>query len=344
MSYSRRTLLTALASSVSACVAPVVKTSPRSGFDTARLLNGFPALAQRAHPGLLAVGVRSLPDGLTWVGNARAPLPLQSVFKAPLAAACLDLVDHGRMRLNAAVTVSRDSLSPPGSPINEAFGGSEPPSKLTLRIADLIALMVQRSDNTAADIMLDLIGGPDALNAWLVAHQISGMRIDRPERVLQQDIAGMPPFRSEWRSEGAWHAARDSVPAADRESAMRAYLSDVRDTTTIGAALDFLSQLDQGRLLNPTSTAFLLHLMTNSVNGNTRLLAGLPKGTRLAHKTGTASTDLGLTPATNDIGIATLPNGRRFAVAAFLVSSTATAPERDQLLADSASLIAAAFN
>ena len=343
MTYPRRTILAALASCLSACVAPQAKPPPRSGFDTARLLSGFPALAQRAHPGLLAVGVRSLPDGLTWMGNAVAPLPLQSVFKAPLAAACLDRVDQGRMRLNTTVRVPITDLSPPGSPINEAFNGPEPPAHLTLRIADLIALMVQRSDNTAADTMLELIGGPDALNAWLASHQISGMRIDRSERVLQQDIAGMPPFRSEWRTENAWHAARDSVPAADRESAMRAYLADVRDTTTIGAALDFLTRLDQGALLSATSTTLLLRLMTNSTTGTGRLLAGLPRGTRLAHKTGTASTDLGLTPATNDIGIATLPNGRRFAVAAFLVGSTATASERDQLIADSAALIATAF-
>ncbi|MEO8927348.1 MAG: serine hydrolase, partial [Caulobacteraceae bacterium] len=66
--------------------------------------------------------------------------------------------------------------------------------------------------------------------------------------------------------------------------------------------------------------------------------AGLPPGAALAHKTGSSGTDLGFTPATNDIGIVTLKDGRRFAIAAFLAASTATEPDRDKLIADAARL------
>jgi beta-lactamase class A len=82
----------------------------------------------------------------------------------------------------------------------------------------------------------------------------------------------------------------------------------------------------------------LLRLMTDSTTGQGRLRAGLPAGASLAHKTGTAATDLGLTPATNDIGIVTLASGRRFALAAYLAGSTATPAARDRLIADAAAL------
>jgi beta-lactamase class A len=84
----------------------------------------------------------------------------------------------------------------------------------------------------------------------------------------------------------------------------------------------------------------LLRLMTDSATGLGRLRAGLPPGATLAHKTGTAPTDLGLTSATNDIGIVTLANGRRFVAAAYLAGSTATEVGRERLIADAARLAA----
>jgi beta-lactamase class A len=83
--------------------------------------------------------------------------------------------------------------------------------------------------------------------------------------------------------------------------------------------------------------------MATSPTGANRLRAGLPPGARLAHKTGSSGTDLGFTPATNDIGIVTLADGRQFAAAAFLAGSTATLAARDKLFADAARLMVQAF-
>ena len=108
--------------------------------------------------------------------------------------------------------------------------------------------------------------------------------------------------------------------------------------------LDFLHKLATGALLSPASTKLLLRLMTNTETGVHRLKAGLPVGARLAHKTGTAYTDLGLTPAVNDIGVVTLPTGRHIAVAAFLTGSVDTEGGRDALFADAARLIFASYS
>ena len=214
---------------------------------------------------------------------------------------------------------------------------------MDLPAIDLIALAVQQSDNTAADAIMKRIGGPGAVTAWLRSKQIMDMSIDRYERELQQEVAGMDSFRPAWKDEAAWTAARAAGPAAAREAAMNAYLADPRDTTTVPAALSFLYNLSLGNLLSAASTRLLLRLMTATTTGANRLAAGLPPGAVLAHKTGSARTDLGFTPATNDIGLVSLRDGRRFAIAGFLAGSTATEAARDRLFADAARLVVKAI-
>ncbi len=53
----------------------------------------------------------------------------------------------------------------------------------------------------------------------------------------------------------------------------------------------------------------------------------------MAHKTGTDRTSGGLTRATNDIGIITLPDGRHVALAVFLSDSRAEEPAREGAIA-----------
>ena len=317
---------------------------PKAGaLDTKRLDRGFPALAERARPGFFNLGILEERGQQLWCWNDQARMPMQSVFKAPLAAAALAQVDAGRLRLDERIHITALDLSPPHSPIAEAWPTPPEGHVMDLPAIDLIALAVQQSDNTAADVIMKRIGGPGAVTAWLRSKDILDMRIDRYERELQQEVAGLEPFRPAWKDLRAWMAARDTVPAAMREAAMNAYVADPRDTTTVPAALNFLYKLSQGELLSPTSTRLLLRLMSNTVTGVNRLRAGLPPGASHAHKTGSAGTDLGFTPATNDIGLVTLADGRRFAIAAFLAGSTATEAERDRLFADAARLVVKAI-
>jgi beta-lactamase class A len=324
------------------CAGRVNRRSRFGGLDLDRLAAGYVGLADRARPGTLGLGVMTLDTPAVWTADPRGASPLQSVFKAPLAAAALAEVDAGRLTLNEIIRIGPEDLSPPPSRLNRAF----PPAAgktLDVPVADLIALAVQESDNTAADSIMRRIGGPGAVTAWLRGRGIEGMRVDRYERELQPEIAGLASFRPAWKDEAAWAAARAGIAPEVREQAMAAYLADPRDTTSVQAALNFLNQLWAGALLSPRSTSLLTRLMTGAVTGQGRLRAGLPPGTVLAHKTGSAATDLGLTPATNDIGLATLPGGRRLAIVALLAGSTATESQRDALIADAARLAVSAL-
>jgi beta-lactamase class A len=106
-----------------------------------------------------------------------------------------------------------------------------------------------------------------------------------------------------------------------------------RNYATPEAAVSLLRALFERRGLSESSQALLLKFMTESTPGAKRLKGLLPSGTLVAHKTGTSGTEKGLTAATNDIGIITLPDGRHLAIAVFVSDSPADEATRESVIA-----------
>jgi beta-lactamase class A len=77
----------------------------------------------------------------------------------------------------------------------------------------------------------------------------------------------------------------------------------------------------------------LLDLMINSRPGPKRIKGLLTAGTVVAHKTGTSATINGVTSATNDIGIITLPDSRQLAIAVFVSDTKADQKTREEVIA-----------
>jgi len=165
----------------------------------------------------------------------------------------------------------------------------------------LMEAMMIHSDNHATDMLIRDLGGPDTLQKWLDQHHIAGLRIDRT-------IAGLLAAR------------RD--------------LHDVRDSSTPRAMVDLLQRIDSGKLLKPTSRAYLLGLMARCATGKNRIRGMLPAGTLVQHKTGT------LSGYTSDVGYITLNDGRRLAIAMFVRSGS----DRPGTIARAARAIFDGFN
>jgi beta-lactamase class A len=302
-------------------------TTPK--LDMERLNADVAALAARARPGVLGVGLTNLESGEHFTFEGERRFPMQSVFKMLLAAAVLGEVDDRQMNLDERFVLEDEQLSAPYSPIAAAWPGRRDYTGRELLIAAL-----SDSDNTAADVLMKRIGGPGAVTAWLVSRKFEELRVDRYERELHPQIFGMPSFRPAWRTPEAFAAARAAVPPERRRAAMAAYLRDPRDTATPRDMLTFLTRLNAAELLSAASTRLLLQIMFDTPRGGERLKAGLPEGSRFAHKTGTSSTDQGLNLAYNDVGVAVLPDGRAYGIAAFLSASTASEADRAKLMAD----------
>ncbi|HEX6859812.1 MAG TPA: class A beta-lactamase [Caulobacteraceae bacterium] len=325
-----RLLIAALALMLAACE-PAERTTAGTAppLKTEILDREIAVLEQRAKPAAFDVGVLNIDGGETWALHADRSFPMQSVFKAPLGAAVLSEIDAGRLSLDEVIAIPPEDLSPPYSPVAEAW-----PRRNAYSVRELLVRAVGESDNTAADVLMRRIGGPGVAQAWLGENGIHDLRIDRYERQLQTEMYGMGSFRPGWRTESAFQQALSQVPPARRRAAMDAYLKDPRDTVTVPAALDFLRKLVNGQLLSPQSTALLLKIMTDGQTGQARLKAGLPESATLAHKIGTGRTDLGVNPASNDIGVIALKDGRRYAVAVFLAGSPLPPDQRDAIIAD----------
>jgi beta-lactamase class A len=317
----------AVLTSVACSARPSAETT--AAFDAASLDSAIEAIAQRAQTGQLGVAIRDIEAGETWSRLGTQRFPMQSVFKLPLGAVVLSAVSRGERSLADTVRLTTADLSPPYSPISAAF-----PGRTAYTIEELLVAAAGGSDNTAADVLMDLVNGPSAVTGWLVANGVTDLRVDRYEREFQLELNGMAPFRAEWARDSVFLARLNEVPAEQRKQATRRYLEDPRDTSTPLAAVEFLSKLARGELLPDASTALLLRIATETTTGARRIKAGLAAGAIVAHKTGSARPDLGMNPAINDIGIITFADGRRLAIAIFLSGSTLPYPDAEALLAD----------
>jgi beta-lactamase class A len=281
-----------------------------------------------ANPGI-GIGVLDLNTGESWFRNRQQKFPMQSVYKLPIAIAVLQRVDERKISLDQSVTITKQDFSAGNNPIIKDIKGDR--AQFTVR--DLLKRMMDVSDNTASDVLMRLIGGPSQVNQTLVKLGIRNVRVDRLERQLQPDSVGLKTFQPEWSDAKVLKAAIEQVPATVQQTALQKYLTDPRDTATPAGLVDLLSKLQRKKLLSAKSTTVLLQMMTNSKSGPQRLKAGLPRNWLIAHKTGTGADVLGVSVATNDVGIITSPQGKRIAIAVMIPGSKAPLEERERLMA-----------
>ncbi len=227
--------------------------------------------------------------------NPHAHPPMQSVFKLPLAITVLHQVEQGKFTLNQPIRfLPEDLILPrPYSPLQEKY----PAAGVDVPLDELLRLTVSLSDNTAADILLRLVGGTAVVDEYIASLGITGFHLQDGERTLHHEVAAQ--YRNWFEPAGA---------------------------------VQLLRRISDNSPLTPTHTQLLLSWMEATLR-TVRLKRDLPEGTRVAHKSGTSDVDNGLAHATNDIGLITLPNGQQLAIAVFITDSTADEATREKVIA-----------
>ncbi len=283
----------------------------------------------------IGIGILDLNTGESWFRNRRQRFPMQSVYKLPIAIAILKLVDDRKISLNQTITITKEDFAPGNSPIAKEINSSN--NQFTVR--DLLIRAMSVSDNTASDALVRLIGSPSKVNEILVKLKIHNVRVDRLERQIQPDSAGLRNPLPEWSDAKTFEAVIQQAPTSAKQIGLKKYLTDPRDTATPEGLVDLLAKLQKRQLLSSDSTALLLQIMTNSPSGQKRIKAGLPKNWSIAHKTGTGVEVLGIGSATNDVGIVSSPNGKHIAIAIFIPGSKIPLKERERLMANIAEIV-----
>lgn len=227
--------------------------------------------------------------------NADQRFPMQSVYKLPIGMVVLRQVDIGAVKLEQMVRVEKsDFISKrQHSPIRD-----KNPLGGEMSVRDLLRFMVSESDGTASDVLMRLVGGAEFVMKELRSLGVSGVIVVNSEK----ELGGNQSLQYQ-----NW-AHPDSV-------------------------IVLLRALQEGRGLSADSRALLLRLMAESTPGAKRIKGRLPAGTVVAHKTGTSGTENGMTAATNDVGLVTLPDGRHLAVAVFVSDSPAGVVVREDVIA-----------
>lgn len=266
LAVSRRALLSALAASfVAAC--------SRRGAERPRTPDADPIAPIEARLGG-RVGVFALDadDRALLSHRPDERFALCSTFKWALAAAVLARVDRGEIALAERVAYAeRDLLEyAPVTRPNAASG--------FMTLGALAEAAVTVSDNTAANLLLERVGGPAGLTRFFREHGDPVTRLDRNEPTLNGNLPGDP-----------------------------------RDTTSPRAMVGLMRRLLTGSALSRESRERLLGWMVASPTGRDRLRAGLPASFVAGDKTGT-----GMNGAVNDVAILWPPAGAPVLVAAYL--------------------------
>ena len=205
--------------------------------------------------------------------------PMASTSKIAIAATFLEGVDKGRWSLTSEFPMM---VPVPSKRFSSTVAPVRPGQYMSAY--DLIDRMITRSDNSATDALLAVVGGPAAVNDWA---RRAGLR----EFTLTRDIATLV------RDDG------EVDPAVS---------IDIRDSATPREMVRLLAGIYQGQWLTPASRNVIIDAMERCRTGTRRIPAMLPDGVTVAHKTGS------LNNTSSDIGIITTPDGRSLAVAIYV--------------------------
>lgn len=164
-----------------------------------------------------------------------------------------------------------------------------------MTIAELCQAAVAWSDNAAANLLIERLGGPENVTAFLRDIGDTITRLDRTEPALNEHD----------------------------------HQGDERDTTTPLAMMQTLQTLLLGDALSPSSRHQLAAWMIEGKTGDARLRAGMPANWLIAEKTGTNSVGNAA-----DIGLAWTPDRGAVIAIAYVYLPEADKAQRDQVIAD----------
>ncbi len=255
--------------------------------------------------GKLGVYAKHIESGRVITMNAREGYPMASTFKVPIAVQLLAKVDRGELRLDQMIALKESDLHPGSGTLSQLL--NKPGVSLSIR--NLLELMLLISDNSATDILLKLAGGPAAVTAKMKEVGAEGIRVDRSCVQLISDSLGaeLPP-ESTWSLE-VFKRVYAAIAYDKQAVAQELFYQDPRDTAQPEAMAGLLEKIHRKALHKPETAELLLDILRRCQTGENRIKALLPKGTVVAHKTGTLSGIHESALATNDVGILTLPEG-----------------------------------
>ncbi|WP_413585630.1 class A beta-lactamase [Bdellovibrio sp. HCB274] len=234
------------------------------------------------------IGVHAVQGAKSFSNREDQRFAYCSTFKWILCAAVLKKVEEGKLKLQQPVGYKKKDLivHSPVTTKNLKEG--------SMSVGDLCAATIQTSDNAAANLLSALVGDLKGLESFARGYGDSTIRFDRPEPLLNTNIAG-----------------------------------DLRDTTTAKAMTTLLKNVISGPGLSKESKEQLLTWMKGTTTGANRIRASIPSGWAFGGKTGTANQD-----AANDVAVIYPPNQDPIYITVFVNGKGAGMESREAAIAE----------
>lgn len=230
---------------------------------------------EATHGGRLGVAVLDTETGRRFDYRADERFAMTSTFKWVLVAAVLDRVDAGQEALDRSVRYNdSDILSYAPIAIQHLSDGS-------MTVAELSDASIRYSDNTTANLLLETLGGPAGLTAFMREQGDTVSRLDRNEPELNTNLP-----------------------------------DDPRDTTTPAAMVNLMESVLLGDTLSVESRVRLQDWLILNTTGDSKLRAGLHPQWTVGDKTGS-----GARGASNDVAVVWRPGAKPLLIAVYYSGS-----------------------
>ncbi|SFX48520.1 beta-lactamase class A [Marinospirillum alkaliphilum DSM 21637] len=193
----------------------------------------------------IGFSAHDLETGLRWEHHADQRFAMSSTFKTLACAALLQQVDENEVQIERKISFSEADLVT-YSPVTEQHAGQR-----EMSLFELCEATMTTSDNTAANLILQAIGGPEAVTEFVRGIGDDVTRLDRWETELNQ-----------------------ATP------------DDERDTTTPNAMVANLEALLLGNVLSPSSRGQLREWLVGNKVADGLFRSSMPADWVIADRTG----------------------------------------------------------
>jgi beta-lactamase class A len=263
--------------------------------EAARFLEDMEQFEARSG-GRLGVTVLDTGNGSLTQHRGDERFPMCSTFKVLAAAAVLKGAGEDLAGLQRRVRFETSDLVE-YSPVTQGHVGDG------MSLAELCEAAVTRSDNTAGNLMLKNIGGPEGLTSFARSLGDQVTRLDRIETGLNEATPGDP-----------------------------------RDTTSPNAMAQNIRKLVFGDALTAVARDQLTRWLLANTTGDLRLRAGLPRGWRVGDKTGA-----GRHGTNNDVAVVWPSDRPPLIVACYLTAATLEMGGQNEIIASIGRSVGVAF-
>lgn len=196
-------------------------------------------------PGKISLYYKNLVTGEEIDYHADESLQAASVIKIFIMAEAFRRIEEGTLSEDAKVTIRKSDCVPPSGVLTFLHEGIE------VTVLDLITLMIVISDNTATNLLIDILG-MDAINAAIQEYGLTRTKLSRKMYDSEKSAQGIQNY------------------ITARETGI------------------FLEKMYRGEVISPAASKKMLAILKNQqVNHKIPFLAGsLYEEPEIAHKTG----------------------------------------------------------